>query len=148
MIAKRNDAFRKQTLNLWQTWMEGVLEGCQRSYDLLCPVVCLDETNKQLIKETRIPCQPGQPGKVDSVYVRNGVADIFVISEPLAGRGNNVVTQTRAALDFADILRFTSDTLYPEAEKKFLLPATSRPIPRRHCIRHLRQKKPAGWHKN
>ena len=81
--------------------MEDVLEVYQRPYDTLRPVVCIDETNKQLIKETRIPCEPGQPEKVDSVYVRNGVADVFMISEPLAGRRETVVTQTRTALDFA-----------------------------------------------
>ena len=83
----------------------------------LRPVVCIDETNKQLIKETRIPCEPGHPEKADSVYVRNGVADVFMISEPLAGRRETVVTQTRTALDFADILQYTSDTLYPRTEK-------------------------------
>ncbi|MFR5914340.1 MAG: transposase [Blautia wexlerae] len=66
-----------------------MLEIYQRPYDPLRPVVCIDETNKQLIKETRIPCEPGQPEKVDSVYVRNGVADVFMISEPLAGREGN-----------------------------------------------------------
>lgn len=97
--------------------MEDVLEVYQRPYDPLRPVVCIDETNKQLIKEIRIPCEPGQPEKVDSVYVRNGVADVFMISEPLAGRRETVVTQTRTALDFADILQYTSDTLYPRTEK-------------------------------
>ena len=101
--------------------MEDVLEIYQRPYDPLRPVVCIDETNKQLIKETRIPCEPGQPEKVDSVYVRNGVADIFMISEPLAGRRETVVTQTRTALDFAEILRYTSDTLYPRTEKIVLV---------------------------
>lgn len=55
------------------------------TYDPFRPVVCIKETNKQLIKETRIPCEPGQPEKGNSVYVRNGVADVFMISEPLAG---------------------------------------------------------------
>ena len=81
--------------------MEDVLEVYQRPYDPLRPVVCIDETNKQLIRETRMPCEPGRPEKVDSVYVRNGVADVFMISEPLAGRRETVVTQTRTALDFA-----------------------------------------------
>ena len=101
--------------------MEDVLEVYQRPYDPLRPVVCIDETNKQLIKETRIPCEPGQPEKVDSVYVRNGVADVFMISEPLAGRRETVVTQTRTALDFEEILRYTSDTLYPRTEKIVLV---------------------------
>ena len=97
--------------------MEDVLEVYQRPYALLRPVVCIDETNKQLIKETRIACEPGQPEKVESVYVRNGVADIFMVSEPLAGRREAVVTQTRRALDFAETLRHTSDILYRRAEK-------------------------------
>ena len=96
--------------------MEDVLEVYQRSYDPLNPVVCIDETNKQLIKEIRIPCGPGRPEKVDSVYIRNGVADVFMISEPLAGRRETVVTEARTALDFAEILRYTSDVLYPRTE--------------------------------
>lgn len=101
--------------------MEDVLEVYQRSYDPLCPVVCIDETNKQLIKETRIPCEPGRPEKVDSVYVRNGVADVFMISEPLAGKRETVVTETRTAVDFAHVLQYTSDVLYPYAEKIILV---------------------------
>ena len=93
--------------------MEDILEVYQRPYDPLRPVICIDETNKQLIKETRIACEPGQPEKVDSVYVRNGVADVFMISEPLAGRRETVVTQTRTALDFAEILRHTSGNSPP-----------------------------------
>ena len=107
--------------------MEDVLEVYQRPYDPLRPVVCIDETNKQLIKETRIPCEPGQPEKVDSVYVRNGVADVFMIFEPLTGRRETVVTQTRTALDFAEILRYTSDTLYPRTECK--LRSNGMPVP-------------------
>ena len=101
--------------------MEDVLEVYQRPYDPLRPVVCIDETNKQLIEETRSSCEPGQPEKVDSVYVRNGVADVFMISEPLAGKGENAVTQTRTALDFAAILKYISDTLYPTTEKIILV---------------------------
>lgn len=101
--------------------MEDVLEVYERPYDPICPVVCIDETNKQLIKENRIPCESGQPEKVDSVYERNGVADAFMISEPLAGRRETVVTQTRTALDFAKILRYTFDIMYPQTEKIVLV---------------------------
>ena len=101
--------------------MEDILEVYQRPYDPLCPVVCIDETNKQLIKEERIPCVPSEPEKVDSVYIRNGVADVFMISEPLAGRRETVVTETRNAVDFAQILKYTSDVLYPRAEKIVLV---------------------------
>lgn len=101
--------------------MEDVLEVYQRSYDPLNPVVCIDETNKQLIKETRIPCSPGQPEKVDSVYERNGVLDVFMIFEPLAGKRETVVSETRTAKDFAHVLRYVSDELYPYAEKIILV---------------------------
>ena len=101
--------------------MEDVLKVYQRPYDPLNPVVCIDETNKQLIEETRIPCQPGQPEKVDSEYVRKGVVDVFMICEPLAGKRDTVVTQTRTALDFAHVLQYASDTLYPRAEKIVLV---------------------------
>ena len=101
--------------------MEDVLDVYQRPYDPSRPVICIDETNKQLILEKRIPCKPGEPEKVDSVYVRNGVADIFMISEPLAGKRETVVKQTRTAIDFAEILRYTADELYPKAKKIILV---------------------------
>ncbi len=79
------------------------------------------KTNKQLIKETRIPCAPGHPEKVDSVYERNGVLDVFMIFEPLAGKRETVVSQTLTAMDFAHVLQDTSDLLYPMAEKILLV---------------------------
>jgi len=97
--------------------MEDVLDVYEREYDPANPVVCIDETNKQLIKETRIPGTPGQPELVDYEYERNGVADVFMIFEPLAGKRETVVTETRTAVDFAHILKYTADVLYPEAEK-------------------------------
>ena len=101
--------------------MEAALGIYQRPYDPTRPVVCIDETNKQLILEKRIPCKPGEPEKLNSVYARNGVADIFMISEPLAGKRENVVKQTWTGTDFAEVLRYTSDELYPEAEKIVLV---------------------------
>jgi len=97
--------------------MEDVLDVYQRPYDPLNPVVCIDETNKQLIEETRIPCAPGQPEKVDYEYERNGVADVFMIFEPLAGKRETLVTETRTGIDFAHALQYTSDVMYPHAEK-------------------------------
>lgn len=99
-------ASRSTIAGIAQRFVMDGMEVYQRPYDPLCPVVCIDKTYKQLIKETRIPCEPGHLEKVDSVYIRNGVADIFIISEPLAGRRETVVTQTLTALDFADILRY------------------------------------------
>lgn len=61
--------------------MEDILDVYQRPYDPLNPVGCIDETNKQLIEETLIPCAPSQSEKVDYEYERNGVADVFMIFE-------------------------------------------------------------------
>ena len=80
----------------------------------------LTKQTKQLIKETYIPCAPGQPERVDSEYERNGIADVFMIFEPLAGRCETIVTETRTAIDFANVLKFTSDVMYPDAEKIIL----------------------------
>jgi hypothetical protein len=101
--------------------MEDVLDVYQRPYDPLNPVVCIDETNKQLIKETRIPCSPGQPEKVDSEYERNGNANVFMIFEPLAGKRDTIVAETRKAVDFAGVLKHASDIMFPHAEKIILV---------------------------
>ena len=58
---------------------------------------------------------------MDSVYIRNGVVDVFMMCEPLAGKRETVVTQTRTALDFAHVLQYTSDTIYPRVEKIVLV---------------------------
>jgi hypothetical protein len=97
--------------------MEDVLDVYQRPYDPINPVVCIDEANKQLIQETRIPCGPGQDEKLDYHYERNGVANVFMISEPLAGKRETIVNESRTAVDFANVLKHTSDILYPHAEK-------------------------------
>jgi hypothetical protein len=97
--------------------MEDVLDVYQRRYDPLNPVICIDETNKQLIVETRIPSEPGRLEKVDCEYERNGVANVFMISEPLAGKRETVINDTRNAVDFAHVLKYTSDVMYPHAEK-------------------------------
>jgi hypothetical protein len=97
--------------------MEDVLDVYQRPYDPLQPVVCIDETNKQMVIETRIPGEPGQSERVDYEYERNGVANVFMVSEPLAGRRETIVNETRTAVDFAGVLKYVSDAMYPHAEK-------------------------------
>ena len=101
--------------------MEDVLAVYERPYDPLRPVVCIDEMNRQLVEERRIPCESGQSERVDSEYVRKGVMDVFMIAEPLAGKRDTVVTEKRTAVDFAHILQRTSDVLYPQAEKIVLV---------------------------
>jgi hypothetical protein len=67
--------------------MEDVLETYQKPRDPDRPLVCLDETSKQLVVETRkpIPAKPGQPVRYDYEYERNGVANIFMTFAPLEG---------------------------------------------------------------
>jgi len=81
-------------------------------------VVCLDETGKQLIGEVRrpVPAAPGQVAHYDSEYVRKGVANLFMMFEPLAGQRDVEVTERRTQKDYAERLRKLSDETYPDAE--------------------------------
>lgn len=90
-----------------------------RPYDPQRPQVCIDETNKQLVAESRvpIPAAPGQPERVDYEYKRKGPANLFMVFEPLAGRRRVKVTERRTAVDFAHLLREVIDKPYPQAEK-------------------------------
>jgi hypothetical protein len=98
--------------------MEDVLKVYKRRYDPKRPVVCLDETSKQLIGEVQkpVPARPGQAAHYDYEYVRNGVANLFMIFEPLAGRRDVEVTDRRTKQDYAQCLRKLSDQIYPDAE--------------------------------
>ena len=103
--------------------MEDVLDVYKRPYDPKRPVVCLDETSKQLIGEvqTPVPAVPGHVSQYDYEYVRNGVANIFMIFEPLAGRREVEVTDRRTKKDWALCVRKLSDEMYPDAEKIVLV---------------------------
>ena len=98
--------------------MEDVLEVYKRPYDPRRPVVCLDETSKQLIGEVQTPvlAAPGQVAHYDYEYVRNGVANIFMIFEPLAGQRDVEVTNRRTKKDWALCVRKIADQMYPDAE--------------------------------
>lgn len=83
--------------------MEDVLEVYQRPHDPAHPVVCLDETSKQLISETRVPI-PAKPARVarhDYEYARNGIANLFMLFAPLEGWRQVTVTDHHAAVDYA-----------------------------------------------
>ncbi len=103
--------------------MEDVLEVYHRPYDEKRPLVCLDEASKQLIGETvqPLPAEPGQPERFDYEYVRNGTANLFMLSEPLLGRRSVHVTERRTAKDFAEVLRWLAEELHAEAEKIVLV---------------------------
>ena len=103
--------------------MEDVLEVYQRPHDPQRPLVCLDETSKQLIIETRapIPAKPGQPARHDYEYERNGVANLFMVFAPLEGWRHVKVTDRHTAIDYAHVLRDLSDTHFPDAAKIVLV---------------------------
>jgi hypothetical protein len=99
--------------------MEDVLDVYQRPRDPECPVVCLDETSKQLIAETRlpIPAKTGRTARYDYEYQRNGTANLFMLFAPLEGWRHVEVTDQRTAADFARVLKELSDTHFPGAPK-------------------------------
>lgn len=103
--------------------MEDVLEVYLRPYNPEFPVVCMDESSKQLIGEVNepIPAAPGHPLLKDDEYVRNGVAEIFMEVEPLAGRRHVVVTESRTRVDWANQIREMLDIRYPDAQKVVLV---------------------------
>jgi DDE superfamily endonuclease len=103
--------------------MEDVIEVYHRPHDVTKPLVCLDETSKQLVAETRrpLPAQPGQPARHDYEYERNGTANLFMLFAPLEGFRHIEVTEHRTAIDYARILKDLSDVHFPEAEKIVLV---------------------------
>ena len=103
--------------------MEDVLATYSLQYDPKYPVVCMDESNKQLIGEVAapIPAAPGHPHLMDDEYVRNGVANIFMEVEPLTGRRYVEITERRTMVDWAHFVKDMLDTRYPDAEKIILV---------------------------
>ncbi len=103
--------------------MEDVLEVYQRPYNPNFPVVCMDESSKQLIGEVTPPIQaaPGHPLLKDDEYVRNGVAEIFMEVEPLGGKRYVAVTERRTRIDWANQIKEMLDVRYPDAEKVVLV---------------------------
>lgn len=98
--------------------MEDVLSVYTRPYDPSHPVVCLDETSKQLVleKQVPLPAQPGQLERYDYEYERNGVSNLFMISEPLTGWRHVEVTDRRTKQDYAYQIKYLVDVRYPDAE--------------------------------
>jgi hypothetical protein len=99
--------------------MEDVLDVYHTPYDPQFPIVCMDESNKQLVGEVHAPLPPA-PGRgqiVDHEYVRNGVAEIFLEVEPLTGRRHVVITDHRTRKDWAHFVKGMLDERYPHATK-------------------------------
>jgi hypothetical protein len=103
--------------------MEDVLEVYQRPHDPDCPVVCLDETSKQLVAETRVPiaAKPGQVERQDYEYERKGTANLFMMFAPLEGWRHVEVTDRHTAVDYAQILRDLSDRHFSNVKKIVLV---------------------------
>jgi hypothetical protein len=99
--------------------MEDVLEVYKLPYHAQRPVLCMDEMPKQLLAQTREPVlpQPGQAAREDYEYHRNGVADLFLIFEPLQGKRFVQVTEKRRRVEWATVMQHVADELYPHAEK-------------------------------
>ena len=103
--------------------MEDVLDLYQCPKDAVNPLVCVDETSQQHIKETRqpLPVIAGSPSRYDSEYERNGVSNLFMIFAPLQGFRHVEVTDRRTSIDFAHICRDLVDAHFPNAEKILLV---------------------------
>lgn len=98
--------------------MERVLDVYKRPYDSRHPVVCMDESPKQLISETRFPisASPGRPAMHDYEYMRCGVCNIFLACEPLAGKRTATIRERRTKRDWALFLEEIAEQ-YESAEK-------------------------------
>jgi hypothetical protein len=99
--------------------MEQVLDVYKRPYNKDFPLVCMDESPKQMIKETKIPIpmKPGGDRKIDFEYERCGVANIFMASEPLKGKRFVEVTERRTKIDWAIFIKKIADEWYSNAKK-------------------------------
>ena len=103
--------------------MENVLDLYHRPEATAYPLVCVDETSKQHLREIRhpLPVIEGSASRYDSEYERNGVSNLFMIFAPLLGFRHVEVTDTRTSLDFAHICRDLVDVHFPNAEKILLV---------------------------
>jgi DDE superfamily endonuclease len=103
--------------------MEEVLDIYTCPYDPRYPQVCLDETSKQLVSETRVPlpAEPGQLERYDYEYERQGVCSLFMCFEPLRGWRHVTVNAHRTKQGFTHVLRNLVDVYYPEAENIVLV---------------------------
>ena len=103
--------------------MEDVLEVYARPRDRDFPVVCVDESNIQLIGEVKKPiaARPGHPVLVDDEYIRKGVASIFIAVEPLGAKRSIKITERRRKIDWAHFIKETLEDRYPDAYKVVLV---------------------------
>jgi len=98
--------------------MEQVLDVYKLAYDEDYPVVCMDESPKQLIEEiASTPMKPAQDARVDYEYIRHGMVNIFMANEPLKGKRLVEITEYKTKTDWAKFMKRIADEMYPEAKK-------------------------------
>jgi len=99
--------------------MEDILDVYTLPYDPRSPMICMDESSKQLVGETRqpLPLEPGQPARYDYEYQRNGVCNLFLFCEPLVGWRHIEVTERRTQHDWAWAMKTLVDDYYPAADR-------------------------------
>ena len=126
--------------------MEDVLEVYAEPYDPTRPKVNFDETNKQLIQETREPppAQQGRPQRYDYEYARNGTRNLFLFVEPQAGWRHVQVTEQRTKLDFAYAMQWLVQEGYPAATVIRVVLDNSIRIRSRRCMKRSSLPKRGG----
>jgi hypothetical protein len=98
--------------------MENVLDIYKLLYDEDYPVVCMDESPKQLIEEiSSMPIRQGQAARVDYEYIRHGTVNIFMANEPLKGNRLVEITEYKTKKDWAKFVKRIADEMYPLAKK-------------------------------
>jgi len=103
--------------------MEDILNVYKRPYNPDEPLVCMDETTKQLVKETHhvLPIEPGKAARIDYEYERNGVSNVFMFYEPFGGKRHVAVTDRRTKIDWAHQIKDLLENHYPDAKKVVLV---------------------------
>jgi len=128
--------------------MEDVLAVYQRPYNARRPVICLDETSRQFLGETRDPrpVMPGHAAQHDPEYVRGGTAQLFLVTEPLQGWRHVSVGERRTRLEFAACIKDLVDAQYPDAERIVLvMDHRAIRIASPRCTPHFPLPKPGAW---
>ena len=125
--------------------MEDVLDLYHQPYDSDHPVVCFDETSKQLVADKRpaIGAKPGRVERYDYEYKRNGTRNLFMSCEPMRGFRHVEVTERRTAVDFAHQMRWLVDEAYPDAKVIRLVLGQSQHSQARFVVRRLRASRSA-----
>ncbi len=101
--------------------MENILDTYKLPYDEEVPVVCMDESPKQLIEEVAsAPMKKGHEAWVDYEYIRHGMVNIFIANEPLKGKRLVEVTGYKTKKDWARFVKRIADEMYPDAKKSSL----------------------------